>query len=45
MKNKCESCINGYNGANGNGYQPCGCSKPENKAQPPKKPKFEGCNV
>ncbi len=22
---KCESCRNGYNGRNGNGYMPCGC--------------------
>lgn len=24
---KCESCKNGYNGENGNGYQPCSCPK------------------
>jgi len=22
---KCNSCENGFNGKNGNGYQPCGC--------------------
>lgn len=22
---KCNSCKNGYNGTNGNGYQPCDC--------------------
>lgn len=22
---KCDSCTNGFDGANGNGYQPCGC--------------------
>lgn len=22
---KCNSCMRGYNGRNGNGYQPCGC--------------------
>lgn len=24
---KCNSCKKGYNGTNGNGYQPCGCKK------------------
>ena len=24
---KCNSCKNGYDGKNGNGYQPCGCKK------------------
>ncbi len=24
-KTKCNSCRNGYDGTNGNGYQPCGC--------------------
>ena len=23
---KCSSCINGYDGTKGNGYQPCGCA-------------------
>ncbi len=26
---KCNSCEKGYNGRNGNGYQPCGCRPPE----------------
>lgn len=26
-KETCSSCANGYNGKNGNGYQPCGCHK------------------
>lgn len=25
MGNKCKSCKNGFNGQNGNGYQPCDC--------------------
>lgn len=29
---KCVSCRKGYNGQNGNGYQPCGCDK--KKADP-----------
>lgn len=29
---KCESCAKGYNGRNGNGYQPCACNK--NKSDP-----------
>jgi hypothetical protein len=33
-KNKCESCKKGYNGRNGNGYQPCGC-KPIGEGTPP----------
>jgi len=24
-KEECRSCKNGFNGKNGNGYQPCGC--------------------
>ena len=24
---RCESCKRGFNGTNGNGYQPCGCDK------------------
>lgn len=24
---KCQSCKNGFNGTNGNGYQPCGCEQ------------------
>lgn len=35
---KCESCRNGYNGRNGNGYMPCGCNKeakPEYVPPPP----------
>lgn len=31
---KCQSCQNGYDGRNGNGYQPCGCVKPNAQAQP-----------
>jgi len=29
---KCNSCTNGFDGTNGNGYQPCGCNdgKPSN---------------
>ena len=27
---KCNSCIYGYDGTNGNGYQPCSCAKEEN---------------
>ena len=45
MKNKCESCIKGYNGTNGNGYQPCSCNKSESKAKPPKKPKYEAWDL
>lgn len=41
---KCESCRKGYNGTNGNGYMPCGC-KPKSNGKPPKKPKFEGCDL
>lgn len=29
---KCNSCMKGYNGTNGNGYQPCSCP-PNNKKQ------------
>lgn len=41
---KCNSCINGYNGRNGNGYQPCCCSEPpkipaECVVTPPEPPK------
>lgn len=41
---KCNSCINGYNGGDGKGYQPCGCSKPpkiptECVVAPPEPPK------
>lgn len=25
--NRCQSCKRGYNGTNGNGYQPCGCDE------------------
>lgn len=28
MATQCESCRKGYNGRNGNGYQPCSCSRP-----------------
>ena len=24
---KCRSCVKGFDGTNGNGYQPCGCGK------------------
>lgn len=24
---RCESCRRGFNGRNGNGYQPCGCPR------------------
>ncbi|MEX5426463.1 hypothetical protein [Acinetobacter radioresistens] len=27
MTEKCESCRKGFNGQNGNGYMPCGCTK------------------
>lgn len=30
---RCESCINGYDGTNGNGYQPCGCD-PDKQLNP-----------
>ncbi len=26
-KPKCNSCLNGYYGTKGNGYQPCGCDQ------------------
>lgn len=26
----CNSCTKGYDGTNGNGYQPCGCNKQPN---------------
>ena len=26
LRVKCSSCINGYDGTKGNGYQPCGCA-------------------
>ena len=32
---KCESCLKGYDGTNGNGYQPCSCEKCE-ELKPPK---------
>lgn len=35
MKNKCDSCKNGYNGANGDGCQPCSC---HTFPEPPKMP-------
>ena len=25
LRTKCNSCINGFDGKNGNGYQPCSC--------------------
>ena len=31
LRGKCSSCINGYNGTNGNGYQPCGCAYKNDK--------------
>ena len=30
----CESCKKGFNGRNGNGYQPCGCKPPKPSEQP-----------
>ncbi len=46
-REKCLSCRMGYNGTNGNGYMPCGCNQKKIKAEskPPKKPKFEGCDL
>ena len=36
---RCESCTNGYNGQNGNGYQPCGhapgCEQPNGQTYLP----------
>ena len=34
-KQKCSSCINGYDGTNGNGYQPCGCNINKQPNKPP----------
>jgi len=31
---KCNSCVKGYDGTNGNGYQPCGCDKLKDEAIP-----------
>jgi hypothetical protein len=30
----CESCEKGFNGRNGNGYQPCGCKPTKPSEQP-----------
>lgn len=30
---KCNSCTDGLNGKNGNGYQPCGCKQIKESAQ------------
>ena len=27
VKDKCSSCLKGYDGTKGNGYQPCGCGE------------------
>lgn len=39
---KCNSCTKGYNGRNGNGYQPCGCGKTTPTGSPPKNPDGKG---
>lgn len=33
---KCKSCAKGYNGRNGNGYQPCDCLPSKLNTPPPK---------
>jgi len=35
VKDKCSSCLKGYDGTKGNGYQPCGC-KEDKPTSPPK---------
>ena len=34
---KCDSCFNGRDGTNGNGYQPCGCNDDNQLNQTPPK--------
>ena len=38
VKDKCSSCLKGYDETKGNGYQPCGCKgyNPNPTSLPPK---------
>lgn len=38
---KCNSCTKGYNGSNGNGYQPCSC-RPKPPPPPPPRTIYYG---